>query len=384
MGLSLAPGGQGVSFMQRRDLLQWAGATAGLGWAGALQAGAADGLHEVAARSGRSFGFSIAPSYANHDPVASLLASHAGVITAENAMKWRAIEGLLGGRDFAPADAVAAHCAKLGAKLRGHTLAWHTMVPAWLAVASSTDFVKAQAAHLQELATRYAGRIHTWDVLNEAVNPDDKRSDGLRESVLSRLWGVDRYPVLFELARAADLQAQLAYNDYGLEQDDPWCEQRRRATLHLLEQWLQRKTPIDVLGLQAHLDLSRKFSPEKLLRFFDEVASMGLTLQITELDVRDAQWDGDIEARDAAVAVLYREFVQACMSHPAVEMVVMWNVTDADTWVNRAWQGQRRADGAPMRPTLFDIEGQPKPAFAATLQSLAKASTPFAKPAPRR
>lgn len=369
--------------MQRRDLLQWAGVAAGLGWAGALQAGTVDGLGGVAARSGRDFGFSIAPGYANDEPVVSLLARHAGVITAENAMKWSAIEGFLGGRNFAPADAVAAKAARLGAKLRGHTLAWHQMVPARLAVATSADFVKAQTAHLRELATRYAGRIHTWDVLNEVVNPDDKRSDGLRESVLSRLWGGERYPELFELARAADPQAKLAYNEYGLEQDEPWCEQRRRATLRMLEQWLQRKTPIDVLGFQAHLDLSRKFSPEKLLRYFDEVSYLGLTVQITELDVRDAQFVGDIEACDAAVAALYQEFVQACMSHPAVEMLVMWNVTDADTWVNRARQGQRRADGAPMRPTLFDIEGKPKPAFAATLQSLAKASTPFAKHAQR-
>lgn len=370
--------------MRRRDLLQWAGGAGGLGWAGALQAGAVDGLDGVAARSGRNFGFSIAPAYGNDEPVVSLLARHAGVITAENAMKWRAIEGVFGGRDFAPADAVAATAARLGAKLRGHTLAWHQMVPARLAVASSADFVKAQTAHLRELATRYSGRIHTWDVLNEVVNPDDKRSDGLRESVLSRLWGIERYPELFELARAADPQAQLAYNDYGLEQDEPWCEQRRCATLRLLEQWLQRKTPIDVLGFQAHLDLSRKFSPEKMLRFFDEVSVMGLTIQITELDVRDAQFVGDLEARDVAVAALYQDFVQACVSHEAVEMLVMWNVTDADTWVNRAWQGQRRADGALMRPTLFDTRGKPKPAFAATLQSLAKTSTQFAKKPQRR
>lgn len=175
--------------MRRRDFLQWAGRAAGLGWAGASQAGALDGLGGVAARSGRDFGFSIAPGYANDEPVVSLLARHAGVITAENAMKWRAIEGFFGGRDFAPADAVAATAARLGAKLRGHTLAWHQMVPARLAVASSADFVKAQTAHLREMAARYVGRVHNWDVLNEVVNPDDRRSDGLRESVLSRLWG---------------------------------------------------------------------------------------------------------------------------------------------------------------------------------------------------
>ena len=158
-----------MNSMRRRDFLQWAGRAAGLGWAGAAQAGAADGLGGVAARSGRDFGFSIAPGYVSVEPVASLLARHAGVITAENAMKWRAIEGFFGGRDFAPADAVAATAARFGAKLRGHTLAWHQMVPARLSVASTADFVQAQTVHLRELATRHVGRIHTWDVLNEVV-----------------------------------------------------------------------------------------------------------------------------------------------------------------------------------------------------------------------
>jgi GH35 family endo-1,4-beta-xylanase len=65
------------------------------------------------------------------------------------------------------------------------------------------------------------------------------------------------------------------------------------------------------------------------------------------------------------------------MGHSSVEMVVMWNVTDADTWVNRVFSGQRHADGHPMRPTLFDTRGQKKPAFHAVAASLHNASRSF-------
>ena len=362
--------------MQRREFLQLTTA-ASLGWTGVAVANPQLGLHTAAQRSGRDYGFAIATGYADKEPVSSLLAKHAGVITAENAMKWRAIENIVGARDYSQADAVAALAARLNAKLRGHTLAWHQMVPARLTTASADDFVKEQTLHLRALAQRYAGRVHTWDVLNEVVNPDDKRSDGMRDSALSRLWGVDRYPELFQLARDADSKAKLAYNDYGLEQDEAWCERRRTATLHMLEQWVKRKTPIDVLGMQAHLDLSRRFSDVKLLRFFDEVTALGLTIQITELDVRDSKTPGDFTKRDTAVAALYKEFVQTCAGHPAVEMIVMWNVTDADTWINRWLQGERRADGAPMRPTLFDAQGQAKPALDAVVYSLVNATTKF-------
>jgi endo-1,4-beta-xylanase len=145
----------------------------------------------------------------------------------------------------------------------------------------------------------------------------------------------------------------------------------------MLERWVQRGTPIDTMGLQAHLNVSRKFSASKLLRFFDELRALGLSIQITELDVSDAQLPGDVAARDAAISALYREFTQTCVSHPAVEMIVMWNVTDDDSWINRWRQGQRRADGQPQRPTLFDEQGQAKPAFHAVAACLGDATINF-------
>ncbi|CDS51690.1 Endo-1,4-beta-xylanase A precursor [Polaromonas sp. CG9_12] len=335
------------------------------------------GLNDAALGSGRRFGFAIDPGYANKEPVKSLLRQHAGVITAENAMKWRNIENVAGVSDYTRADWVADTAERLGAALRGHTLAWHQSTPAYLSTATREVFAVAQTAHLQAMTARYRGRIHTWDVLNEVIDGDQKNKSGLRESVLSELWGEDRYPELFELARASDTRAKLAYNDYGMEQNEPWCERRRTAVLRMLEQWIKRKTPVDVMGLQAHLDVSRKFSATRLSRFFDELRALGLGIQITELDVRDALQPGTVSDRDAATAALYKDFMDTCMGHAAVEMIVMWNVTDEESWVNRGVQAPRRPDGQPMRPTLFDMQGQPKAAFAAVAGSLRQAAVPF-------
>jgi endo-1,4-beta-xylanase len=366
------------NLMNRRELLGGATLTC-VGLKGLAQTQAPVSLDELSRTSGRRFGFAVGPGYADKEPVKNLLRQHAGVITAENAMKWRSIENLFGVPDYTQADRVAAIAAGLNAQLRGHTLAWHQSTPARFVNATGEVFVQAQTSHLQTLVSRYRGRIHTWDVLNEVIDAD--QPSGMRESVLSRLWGADRYPELFELARVADPHAKLAYNDYGMEQDEPWCEHRRSAALHLLEAWVKRKVPVDVMGLQAHLDLSRRFSAARMLAFFDELSALGLTIQITELDVRDHTTTTDLAARDVAVAALYSDFMDACMSHPAVEMVVMWNVTDADSWINRWGQGQRRPDGQPMRPTLFDDQGQPKRAFDAVAASLRQARVKFDKKA---
>ena len=334
-------------------------------------------LDELARRTHRRYGFGIAPSYALKEPVASLLGQHAGVITAENAMKWRSVQSLAGFADYSAADRVAEIADGLKAQLRGHTLAWHQSTPGYLATATPNEFAKAQTLHLEAMVKRYKRRIHTWDVLNEVVDADSKNGHGLRDSVLSRLWGSSRYPALFELAHQADPQASLAYNDYGMEQDNIWCERRRTAVLRLLESWVKLKTPVDVMGLQAHLSLSRPFSATVLSKFFDELKALGLRIQITELDVRDDVVFGDIASRDAAVASLYGDFIETCFSHPAVEMVVMWNVTDEDSWINRWSQGQRRPDGMPMRPTLFDAQGLPKPAFTAVADAMRRATTRY-------
>ncbi|MEI8324171.1 MAG: endo-1,4-beta-xylanase [Betaproteobacteria bacterium] len=368
--------------MNRRELLGSA-ALACVGLNGVAQAQISLSLDELARTSGRRFGFAVSPSYADKEPAKNLLRQHAGVITAENAMKWRSIENPFGAPDYAQADRVAVMASDLNAQLRGHTLAWHQSTPARWVNATGEEFVRAQTAHLQALVSRYKGRVHTWDVLNEAIEVNQRAGSGMRESVLSRLWGVDRYPELFELARVADPRAKLAYNDYGMEQDEPWCERRRAAALHLFEGWVKRKVPVDVIGLQAHLDLSRRFSAARMLTFFDELSALGLTIQITELDVRDNTTATNSAARDAAVAALYTDFMDACLNHPAVEMIVMWNVTDADSWINRGGQGQRRSDGQPMRPTLFDDQGQPKHAFDAVAASLRQARVKFDKKAER-
>jgi endo-1,4-beta-xylanase len=362
--------------MQRRQAVF----AAGLGLAQAAlaqpQANATASLNTLAMQSGRRFGFAIDPSYAQLPFVKALLA-HAGVFTAENAMKWAGTNTAPDRWNFSKAEAIVAQARSQGAIVRGHALAWHQSMPGWVSTTDKDAYMAAMTAHVNKIAQHFAGQIDTWDVLNEVVNPDDKRSDGMRDSVLSRLWGIDQYPMFFEMARAADPKARLAYNDYNLEHDLPGHERRRSVTLKMLETWVKRGTPIDVLGIQSHLHSTSPLSERKLSNFFDEVRALGLTIQITELDVRDSLAQGDIGARDASVASMYKAFADVCLSHPAVEMIVLWNVTDADTWFNKWSLAPKRADGLPWRPTLFDELGQPKPAYQDLRQSLMDAKTPF-------
>jgi endo-1,4-beta-xylanase len=76
---------------------------------------------------------------------------------------------------------------------------------------------------------------------------------------------------------------------------------------------------------------------------------MGLKLFATEMDINDDTMNTDDPAEiDAAVAKVYRDYVDMLMNEPAVEAVITWGVTDAHTWLG----GRRPAGPRPpgMRP----------------------------------
>src|SRR5262249_32847203 len=149
----------------------------------------------------------------------------------------------------------------------------------------------AEAAMLQrinDMCGRYRGRVFCWDVVNEAINVGDGRPDGLRKAVFLDQIGPEYFDLAHHAARAADPNALLVVNDYGIEYDMPGDNKKRLALLRLLERMKKAGTPVDVLGVQAHLQTGgAPFSPAKLRQFFAEVAAMGLAIHITELDVAD-------------------------------------------------------------------------------------------------
>ena len=89
---------------------------------------------------------------------------------------------------------------------------------------------------------------------------------------------------------------------------------------------------------------------------------MGYKLLITEFDVHDAPLPADFAKRDAQVAALGRDFLDATLSFREVNAVLCWGLADKYTWL----QGRTpRADGLPKRPAPFDDRCNIKPLFHA-------------------
>jgi endo-1,4-beta-xylanase len=247
-------------------------------------------------------------------------------------------------------------------RFRGHPLVWHEQLPAWLETAAPETLRKHLRQHITWLVGAHRGRIHSWDVLNEPLAHDGQ---GLRPSLWLKALGPGYIAEALRWARAADPDAQLVINDYGLEGDDSVSLLKRQSLLQLVGDLQRQGVPLDAIGLQAHLYASVNGPTFETLPAF--LSGLGLKILVTELDVNDHDLSSDTAERDRRISDIYRNFLNALVAEPAVEGIVQWGLTDRYTWLNQVAQ---RPDQSPQRPLPFDQHLQPKLAFSAICELL--------------
>lgn len=344
----------------------------------------------------------------------ALLKRHFNQITAENDTKWQLIHPREGadGYDFGPTDALVNFGRSNQMQVVGHTLVWHSQTPNWVFAgtnppppsatnaapvasaqgantnaagtnqpgrrgfgpgfgggfgryngprASREELLQRMRDHIQTVVGRYKGKIEVWDVVNEAL-ADGNGTNVLRNSLWSEIIGPDFIAKAFQYAHEADPKAILRYNDYGLENPA-----KRRRLISLIKELQSQKVPVHVIGSQAHVNVSMTF--ETMDQSLAEMATLGLPIHITELDVNSAQGGqrgfsanvadnaattqgGLVADADKKLADAYAGIFRAFVKHrDSVKMVTFWGVNDAVSW---------RAQG---KPLLFDGENRPKAAF---------------------
>lgn len=346
----------------------------------------------------------------------ALVKHHFNQLVAENDMKWALIHPRPGpeGYDFGPADALVNFGLSNRMEVAGHTLVWHSQTPQWVFAgtnpppagvtnspapvaattnalgtnrfrgafgggfgrytgprASREELLERMRDHIHTVVGRYKGKVKVWDVVNEAISDDG--TNILRNSLWGEIIGPDFIAKAFQYAHEADPDAVLRYNDYGLENPA-----KRRKLVALIKSLQEQKVPVHAIGSQAHLNVSITF--ETMDQSLTEMASLGLPIHITELDVNSAQGGqrgfganiadnaatttgGLVSDADRKLAEAYAGIFRAFLKHDKhLEMVTFWGPNDANSW---------RASG---KPLLFDVNSEPKPAFHAVIEEAKKAA----------
>lgn len=328
-------------------------------------------LRAAARSSGRFFGAAVQAEQLRNDSLfRGVVAQQCDSITPELELKWGVIEPAPGRPVFAQMDQIAAFARTYGLRLHGHTLLWHQSVPGW----ASQSMVEAKdwnivGRYFAPVMARYSDVIDWWDVVNEPIEAtEDGSGDCLRRSVFYEAFGPDYIRSALETARAIAPRAKLLINDYGFEYSGKDEQFRRKGLLALVDALQRRAVPLDGIGLQAHLDLSREpLDQMGLATFLKEIADRGLLIQFTELDVREADRSLPIPLRDQAVAEAARALLDVVLDQPAVRGISTWGLSDRYSWIDVDPDGRRhigRNRGLPL-----DVEMQPKPFWHALVEA---------------
>ena len=347
-------------------------------------------LESLARRSGRRFGSAVAwgprgadrGSFAN--PLyAAILERECELLVPENELKWQWTRPGPDRFDFRQFDAIADYAARHRFKLRGHTLFWTPAkwYPKWLAEThfrSAAEAERLLTTHVQTVCGRYKDRIYSYDVVNEAVQPE---TGEIRDTNVTRALGGEHFlDLMFHTAREEAPHAQLVYNDYMSWERNPVDETHMKGVLKLLEGFKKRGTPVDALGVQSHIRLLKDWPVARIVaesegpwrRFLDEVVGMGYQLLVTEFDVNDHAAPTNAAIRDRMVADYGRAYLDLMLSYPQLGDLLAWGMVDRYSWLTNF---DPRADKTIKRGTPYDVNFRPKPLHQAMAGAFRSASS---------
>ncbi len=312
------------------------------------------GLHARARARGLFYGSAVNDDTLTNDPaVLGRIKAECGVLVGEAQFKWGDLRPDAKTFDFTRADALLAFATKSGLRMRGHTLLWHEGNPAWLEkTLTPANAEKLLVDHIRGVVGHWKGKLMHWDVVNEVIDSDDKQPLNLRKTLWQQALGARMLDIAYHTTAETDPSALRVINDYGTDYTLAWQDRKRGAMLDLLADLLHRKVPVQAVGLQAHLDGGEVTLDQKVLaKFVADIASMGLKVIVTELDVRDQRLPADIPSRDETVAAHARAWLDAVLSNRAVLGVLSWGISDRNTWLNGQFA---RADKLPQRALPLD------------------------------
>lgn len=314
-------------------------------------------------------GVAVYPRALQAGPEAELIKKHFVSMTPENVMKMGPIHPEEDVYNWGPANQIVQFAEENQMKMRGHALCWHNQTPDWIFVDDEGNDVSKEVlldrlkAHITEVVKRYQGNIYAWDVVNEAIS--DKVDEFYRDSKWYQICGEEFIAKAFEYAREADPNVELFYNDY--EVINPV---KRKKIYELVKRLKESGVPIDGVGIQGHWSIYEP-SEQTLRETINQFTSLGLKVQITELDVsvypkeherrekKETDTD-DFTTEQQRMQVEQYEMIFRVFreNKEHLNAVTFWNISDKYNWLDH-FPVRDRKD----YPLLFDQNHQPKEAY---------------------
>jgi endo-1,4-beta-xylanase len=321
------------------------------------------------------------------EKVSSLIASQFNSLSSENGLKWERVHPEPDRYDFKFGDAFVALGEKMDAFAVGHCLVWHQQTPRWVFTTEGNELLDKESLiarmedHIEQVVGRYKGKIHGWDVVNEAFNEDGS----YRESDWYKIAGTDFMKAAFRKAQEVDPEAELYYNDYNV-----WRASKRKGILDFAKEMVAEGIRVDAIGMQGHYQLDSP-SLEEIEQGIIDIHEAGFKVMITELDIDvlprpqradgadlnmnfanseeyNPYKDGITAEAEARLAARYADIFALYQKHKdKITRVTFWGVGDGTSWLNNF-----PVRGRTNYPLLFDRNLEPKTAIIEKIANAVK------------
>ena len=267
-----------------------------------------------------------------------------------------------------------------GMVVKGHPLMWHMVLPDWIKdeERSVEKIDKDVKKHVKNLIKNYP-EIDHWDAYNEVPGIIWQDEDlGMRrwqkyignEIVDNKFISGPGYvtEAIMKIARKYRPDGYYILNHY--QHDDPFYHDQIKFCL-------KNSVAFEAIGIQTHMhSVTQTFSEQALWSalesykeyekpiFLSEVSilSCGIFEDWRGLDVQEKAWQNAIDNQlpipiikgtpelEKYQADLTRDFYTLAFSHPLVESITWWTITDLDPWRG-------------MPSGLLNVDGEPKPVY---------------------
>ena len=250
---------------------------------------------------------------------------------------WASLEPERGRPKYQYPDEVIAWCLSEGITVKGHTLVWTNQdgIPAWFGNQPPEEQKILLEKHVKSTVSRYKGKVKFWDVVNEAAwNNNTLAGMSMRDYVNEPLKWV----------RQIVPKTSLAIND-AHHLDDV----ARMARFYQILSDINQED-YDVIGFQAHVDVTDRFRLEIIKQMLDRYSKLGKTIHVTEFTppsqgraITKSWKTGNWTEEEQADYVT--KFYRFCFSLPYVESIGWWDLCDYGAW--QSYGGLLREDLSP-------------------------------------
>lgn len=306
-----------------------------------------------------------------------VIRKHFNAVVAENCMKSGELQPTEGVFTFDMADKFVSYAKKNKQTPIGHCLVWHSQAPHWFFTdkdgkpVSRDVLIERIRKHIATVVGHYKGKIHGWDVVNEAI--EDNGS--FRKSPLYNIIGEDFIEIAFKAAHKADPKAELYYNDFSMSKPG-----KRATVCRLVRKLKAAGCRIDAVGMQSHNSMDYP-SMAEYEASIDSFAACGVKVMMTELDINvlpspkrftgGASIEQNFEYQQKynpyanglpdevaqQFGKRYMEMFNVYYKHRnQISRINLWGVSDANSWLND-WPMPGRTN----YPLLFDRNYKAKP-----------------------